>query len=267
VLLAEDNVVNQRVATKLLEQLGCSVDLAVNGRRAVEALRTNRYDVVIMDCQMPEMDGFEATRAIRAEEGDGRHTPIVAMTANAMAGDRERCIEAGMDGYLTKPVRPDELAAAISQWLPTTEIEATAGADPGDGVIAAFPIEDGAATITGGSSPIDRNQIQILRDVGGPDPDTFIRELVQAFVDEGADEVDQIRAAADRNDPAALLMAAHRLKGSALNLGCTAVAEAADALELLGRSGTVAGSGPLLDRLTGDFQRTLSVLRLEADAA
>jgi signal transduction histidine kinase/CheY-like chemotaxis protein/HPt (histidine-containing phosphotransfer) domain-containing protein len=266
VLLAEDNVVNQRVATKLLEQLGCSVDLAVNGRRAVEALRTNRYDVVVMDCQMPEMDGFEATRAIRAEEGDGRHTPIVAMTANAMAGDRERCIEAGMDGYLTKPVRPDELAAAISQWLPTIEIEATAGGG-GDGFSATLPIDGADAATPSGSSPVDRNQLQVLRSVGGPDAGTFIRELVQAFVDEGADEVSQIRAAADTNDPAALLVAAHRLKGSALNLGCTAVAEAADALELLGRSGTVDGSGPLLDRLTGDFQRTLGVLRIEADAA
>jgi signal transduction histidine kinase/CheY-like chemotaxis protein/HPt (histidine-containing phosphotransfer) domain-containing protein len=266
VLLAEDNLVNQRVATKLLEQLGCSVDLAVNGRLAVEALRTNQYDVVIMDCQMPVMDGFEATRAIRIDEGGGRRTPIVAMTANAMAGDRERCIAAGMDGYLTKPVRPDELAAAISQWLPSAEIEAATERNVDDGA-AAVPGTLEAAMTLDMPSPIDRTQLQSLRDVGGPDPDSFIHELVLAFVDEGGDELNQIRAAAETTDPSALLMAAHRLKGSALNLGCTAVAEAAGALEALGRSGTVTGSGPLLDRLSDAFQRTLAALRLEDDAA
>jgi signal transduction histidine kinase/CheY-like chemotaxis protein/HPt (histidine-containing phosphotransfer) domain-containing protein len=265
VLLAEDNLVNQRVATKLLEQLGCSVDLAVNGRLAVEALRTNQYDVVIMDCQMPVMDGFEATRAIRAEEGDSRRTPIVAMTANAMAGDRERCLEAGMDSYLTKPVRPDELAAAISQWLPSAEVDGTTDHSVVDG-IDAVPRTLEAATLDM-ASPIDRTQLQTLRDVAGPDPDSFIHELVLAFVDEGGEELNQIRAAAETADPGALVMAAHRLKGSALNLGCTAVAEAADTLEALGRSGTVIGSGPLLDRLSDAFQRTLAALRLEDDAA
>src|SRR5439155_10050314 len=118
VLLAEDNFVNQRVAIKMLESLGCEVEVAQNGQKAVEAVAAAHYDVVLMDCQMPELDGFEATRAIRGSEadmaagGEPRHVPIIAMTANAMAGDRERCIEAGMDGYLTKPVRLDDLVAA-----------------------------------------------------------------------------------------------------------------------------------------------------------
>jgi signal transduction histidine kinase/DNA-binding response OmpR family regulator len=266
VLLAEDNVVNQRVATKLLEKLGCTVDLAVNGLRAVEALQISRYDVVIMDCQMPLMDGFEATRAIRTAEGTGRRTPIVAMTANAMTGDRERCIEAGMDGYLTKPVRPDELAAAISQWLPTAEVEAPIDAGVVDRTV--FDVPAGGPTTTHDRpSPIDREQLQVLRDVGGSDPESFIHELVQAFLFEGAEEMNQIRTAAESIDPAALLQAAHRLKGSALNLGCTDVAAAADALESLGRSGTVAGSEPLLARLSDDFERTLLALQLDADAA
>ena len=267
VLLAEDNVVNQRVATKLLEQLGCSVDLAVNGRLAVEALHTNHYDIVIMDCQMPEMDGFEATRAIRLEEGEGRRTPIVAMTANAMSGDRERCLAAGMDGYRTKPVRPDELVAAISQWLPARDVERMTGDAEEDGTVAQDSADPVGASSAQMPSPIDRGQLQVLRSVGGPDPDSFIDELVTAFIVEGGEELDRVRAAAQGGDPAALLQAAHRLKGSALNLGCTAVAETADTLEALGRSGSVDGSGPLVERLTVDFQRTVVALRLEADAA
>jgi HPt (histidine-containing phosphotransfer) domain-containing protein len=222
---------------------------------------------VIMDCQMPEMDGFEATRAIRLEEGSGRRTPIVAMTANAMSGDRERCIAAGMDGYLTKPVRPDEIAAAISQWLPSRETEPMTDESEDERAGAAVAADPGHATSDEMPSPIDRGQLQILRSVGGPDPDSFIDELVTAFIDEGGEELNRVRGAAENGDPAALLQAAHRLKGSALNLGCTAVAETADALEALGRSGIVAGSGPLVERLTVDFQRTVVALRLDADAA
>jgi two-component system, sensor histidine kinase and response regulator len=188
------------------------------------------------------------------------------MTANAMAGDRERCVEAGMDGYLTKPVRPDELAAAISQWLPTSEVEATTDAGLVDRTVFDVPAA-GLATAQDRPSPIDREQLQVLRDVGGSDPDSFIHELVQAFVFEGAEEMNQIRIAAESVDPAALLQAAHRLKGSALNLGCTDVAATAGALESLGRSGTVAGSELLLARLSDDFERTLVALQLDADAA
>ncbi len=116
VLLAEDNLVNQMIATKMLEKLGCQVDVAANGQEAVEMLRMLPYDVVFMDCQMPEMDGFEATRIIRRkEETSDVHVPIIAMTANAMAGDRERCLEAGMDDYLSKPVRPVELQRVVRE--------------------------------------------------------------------------------------------------------------------------------------------------------
>jgi CheY-like chemotaxis protein len=116
VLLAEDNLVNQKVAVAMLGSGGYTVDIALNGREAVLALRARRYEVVLMDCQMPEMDGYEAAAAIRADEGSGRRTPIIAMTAGAMPEDRDRAKAAGMDDYLAKPVRRDDVLAAGARW-------------------------------------------------------------------------------------------------------------------------------------------------------
>ncbi|MCP9469726.1 MAG: response regulator [Nitrospira sp.] len=118
VLLVEDNPVNQKVAVKMLEKLGCRVDVAGNGKEAVEAMERIRYALVFMDCQMPEMDGFEATRIIREREGTAHHTPIIAMTANAMAEDRKQCLKAGMDDFVSKPVTAQALIAVLNRWLP-----------------------------------------------------------------------------------------------------------------------------------------------------
>ena len=131
VLLAEDNIVNQKVAVRMLEKLGCRVDVAADGREAVEMWRLCPYDLIFMDCQMPEMDGYEATAQIRRDSPAG-HVPIVAMTANAMKGDREKCIEAGMDDYLSKPVNIKALASALESWSPsaTTIQTGTGGGQP-----------------------------------------------------------------------------------------------------------------------------------------
>lgn len=136
-LLAEDNAINSKLAVRLLKKLGCEVDVAGTGNEALTLLKTTSYDIVFMDCQMPEMDGFEATRAARRWEQQqtngtatpGRRLPIIALTANAMQGDRERCIEVGMDDYVTKPIDPKDLKRILDTWTQRPAATVTSLAD------------------------------------------------------------------------------------------------------------------------------------------
>jgi HPt (histidine-containing phosphotransfer) domain-containing protein len=193
-----------------------------------------------------------------------------------MAGDKERCMAAGMDGYLAKPVRPDDLAAAISEWLPAAAPSAPEAPEaplaPEEGALDgerslglmeanATPAEDAYRPL------VDRRQFDLMRNLDGEGSSAFVVELVDAFIDEGAVEVKALWAAVAAHDAGALMQGAHRLKGSSLNLGCGALAETASALESIGRGGTVDGAGPLLDRLGREFDRTAAALRVEVDAA
>lgn len=122
ILIAEDNLINQKVIERMVQKLGYRADLVANGRAAIEAVSQSEYGLVFMDCQMPEMDGFEACREIRKRESGAAHIPIVAITANAMKGDRERCLDAGMDDYVSKPFKQDDLKSVIRKWIPVETV-------------------------------------------------------------------------------------------------------------------------------------------------
>jgi two-component system sensor histidine kinase/response regulator len=223
ILVAEDNAVNRRLVIGLLEPLGHRLTLTVNGREALDALDRETFDLVLTDVQMPEMDGFELTAAIRQrEQATGGHIPIVAMTAHALKGDRERCLAAGMDDYVSKPIRAADLLRAI------------AAVAPG----AAGPLPTPAGPAAGGPAAID--PAPLLVEVGGNEG--LVRELAGLCARECDRLLGEIRAAIDRGDAAALKVAAHGLKGALTNFRAGAAVEAAWRLECLGRDGTLAGA-------------------------
>jgi PAS domain S-box-containing protein len=217
VLLAEDNLVNQRLAVRLLEKAGHTVTVVGTGREAVEALGREAFDVVLMDVQMPEMGGFEATAAIRARERDnGQHVPIIAMTAHAMRGDRERCLGAGMDDYVGKPVRAQDLVEALARTVPS-------GADGAPRPPAAP------------APPADLDEADLLDRVGGDR--ALLREMVRLFLDTYPPSLAEVREAVARRDAEALHRAAHTFKGMVGHFGARAAVEAALRLEVMGRDG------------------------------
>ena len=211
VLVAEDNLVNQRVAQRTLELLGCTTVLVDDGQKAVQAALSSAFDVVLMDCQMPVMDGFDAAREIRARER-GRRTPIVAMTAGGSGSDRERCREAGMDAYVTKPITPDELRDTIAQMI-------TSKSNTGRELDAQLP-----------EQVLDHGVLADLDVLGGGDPE-FVAELVELFVQQAPRQLSAARAALDVGDRDAVAKAAHTLKSSSGYLGARRLAELCVQLE------------------------------------
>jgi signal transduction histidine kinase/CheY-like chemotaxis protein len=231
ILLAEDNEVNRLVALSLLEKQGYRVDSVSNGREVLEALARTKYAAVLMDCQMPEMDGFETTQAIReTEKVSGQHITIIALTANAMQGDRERCLAVGMDGYVSKPIRGKELFDAIEKLTPPS------------------PRRDEG--LTGGVRPVDTSGPEVIDEAAavsrlGGDVDLF-KKMAQLFLKDSPSLMGQIREGISRGDSRAVEQSSHKLKGSAAYLSAGQVQEAALTLETLGRSHDLLGAeGPL----------------------
>ena len=236
VLLVEDNEVNQLVALGFLESLGYTADVAGNGEEAVARAQDATYDAVLMDLQMPVLDGFAATRRIRAAE-DGRRVPIIAMTASAFEGEREKCLAAGMDDFLTKPVDSSRLASVLRAHAD----EAGPASAPPVGSPRVAPV-----VATGGV--LDARRIEELLEMG-VGAEVLVHRAVDNFVSRVPETVAGLQAAVARDDGDELRALAHRLKGSALNLGAARVAEVSLALEETGREGCAEEAAPLLAEL------------------
>ena len=284
ILVVDDHVVNQQLAEMMLQRLGHRVDLVGNGLEAIEAIGRIRYDLVLMDCQMPEMDGYEATKKIREAENKKlevkskelgvrsdeqdkdfsetsdpllftphcSHLPIVAMTANAMQGDREKCLAAGMDDYISKPVKAENLAEMVSKWLPTCddtkgtprpEMESASGSD----AYSLTPIEEEA------SEPLLSPLIVAeWRMAGGS---AFVAKLVSQFVSDAVVCVDKIQVALEAQNGLDVLEAAHGLKGMAANMGLTDLARVAHQMETLGRENNLSDGPSVFDAVQNEYSR------------
>jgi CheY-like chemotaxis protein/HPt (histidine-containing phosphotransfer) domain-containing protein len=233
ILLAEDNAVNQKLALRLLERMGYRADIAVNGLDALAAIDRTAYDVVLMDVQMPEMDGLEATRQLRRRWPD-RPIRVVAMTANAMEGDREACLQAGMDDYLAKPIRPDELALALAA-VPAARPEATPELEPASLAAPAPPPQ--RATSRAGIA-INAAALDRLLETTGGDP-AFLGELIDAYLADTPVQLAAMGVAAERGEIGELIRPAHSLKTNSANLGAETLSGMCRSLETDARLGTV----------------------------
>jgi two-component system, sensor histidine kinase and response regulator len=252
ILLVEDNKMNQLVSTKLLEKLGFAFDIANHGGEAVRAVKGKEYDAILMDCQMPEMDGYEATAEIRRLEGTARHTPIIAMTAAAMEGDRERCLDAGMDDYITKPVRLESVAGVLQRWVaPPVAAAAAAGEGGGVGAVGAADLSD----------PLDPAQLELLRSLDDGEG-VVLGEIINEYLAQTEVGRGELVRIVEVGDSRALERAAHSLRGACANIGATVLADVCAEMEAQGRLEQidVVGQLELVRRFDSEFERVRDAL-------
>ncbi|MBS0170493.1 MAG: response regulator [Nitrospira sp.] len=259
ILLVEDTPVNREVAMGMLEMLGYRIRAVENGRLAVETVARERFDLILMDCQMPEMDGFTATGAIREQERTAPghpHIPIIALTANALEGDRARCLAAGMDDYLAKPFTMVQLSGLLSQWLVKTRPAGAAPAttqpsDPPD-----KPVEPAVAEI-------DKTAWEAIRALQRPGRPDILAKVLAAYLDDSRQLVEDIRTAVETHDADTLTKAAHRLKSSSAQLGALTTAAHCKELEGFGRLARLDDAARLLAPLTDSHQAACAAIHAE----
>ena len=247
-LVAEDNVVNQKVALRLLEKLGYHADAVANGQEAVKTLETVPYDLVLMDVQMPEMNGFEATRAIRDPQAKVlcRDIPIVAMTAHALKGDRDKCLEAGMNDYVSKPVTTSALQEVVERVLGNGREEKGVSPAP----VPALPV------------PVN---VQRLNDITDGDL-AFEQELIESFLTDTERHVTDLESAVREEDDEALMLQAHAIKGASANAGAGRLEEIAVRLEGICIEEESEKAHKLLEDLRSEFQRVRQFLQAHVES-
>jgi PAS domain S-box-containing protein len=242
-LVAEDNEINRLVAIGILGGIGYTADVAENGAEALDMLARRGYDGVLMDCQMPVMDGYTATAELRTREGDARHTPVIALTASARWEDRDRCLAAGMDDFVSKPVSHRALAQALDRWIPA---EAEPSLVDEDEVVG-----DVEAAVTARLAMVAG---------AGPEGAPLIRQLVDAYLDHTPGELDELTEALEREDFATVAGTAHRLKGSAANIGAERLAGCLGEIETVARTGQRSGA---VHHLREEYDAAAQALRRE----
>jgi len=268
ILLVEDVAVNQKVARQMLKRLGYRADVANNGKEALECLHRQPYDVVLMDVQMPEMDGLEATRCIRQNDSSVVQPWIIAMTAHAMQGDRESCLTAGMNDYISKPIRTEALVQALKRCTEAIhshilwedegkEFNATALSSTSGKVMINPP-----QTVTNRDRPpIDPQVLQGIQEIGGEDADELLTEVIDSFLEDAIPRLQAIETAVRQDDAIALEQAAHAFKSLSSTMGATLLAELCQILENIGEAGNTVGSAPLLVQLQQEHQRVVKALQ------
>jgi CheY-like chemotaxis protein/HPt (histidine-containing phosphotransfer) domain-containing protein len=247
ILLVEDNEMNQLVGSKVLAKLGYRCEIANHGGEAVSAIQTGSYDAILMDCQMPEMDGYQATAEIRRIEGTTRRTPIIAMTAAAMEGDREACLAAGMDDYVTKPVRLEAVSAALERWVG----QAVPDADAAEQTAL---LQDERTP-----DPLDQSQIELLRSLDDGEGDV-LGEIIGEYLAQTVEGRRELVRTINEGDTIALERTAHKLRGASANVGASAVAAVCAEMELEGRSAKLERAAGLVERFDTEFARVRDAL-------
>jgi CheY-like chemotaxis protein len=245
VLLVEDNEVNQALAIAILTRLGYRAEVADNGRQAVEQVVRGRYGLVLMDYQLPVLDGCQATAEIRRREGAARHTPIIAMTAGVLE-DRQRCLAAGMDDHIAKPVLLAEVRSMLSRWL-------------GTGVTTPMPAGPAVAAQCD-VAVLDESRLNELGRLDATGTAVLIGRLVECFLDRIPVDLADLRAALDQGDAARVTRIAHRLKGAAGTVGSSGMVILCEQLEVLVHAGPTASAGNLLSHLEQEFDRVIRAL-------
>jgi two-component system sensor histidine kinase/response regulator len=259
ILLAEDNLANQKVALAILNKLGHDADIVADGWGAVKILERIPYDLVLMDCQMPEMDGYQATAVIRDPHSAvlNHRVPIIALTAHAMQSDREKCLQAGMDDYLPKPLRPGELSKVLDRWLPNTR-------EPD----ILTPASEETVSITAVMGDADReifHEADLVERLMGDQDLALV--IVAGFLEDMHKQFVSLHAYVEAADHAAVQRLSHTIKGAAANVGASLLREAAHEMEKVARTGDMEMVGRLHPNMEWRFTQLVEVLQLRLNAS
>jgi signal transduction histidine kinase/DNA-binding response OmpR family regulator/HPt (histidine-containing phosphotransfer) domain-containing protein len=277
ILVVEDNAVNQEVTKEMLEIMGCRVEIAKNGSDALDDVKEKAYDLVLMDCHMPVMDGFEATAVIRRNEIRDRsktRLPIVALTADAVEGDRERCLAAGMDDYLAKPFTQGDLRSILEKWLlPGPNLAKHPHPAAGD-VEKASETAKGAEMPVSCSpqdvadeTPIDHRALMNIAALQRPGSPPILQKVISLYFQSSGELLEKLRQGLEQGDADTTRRAAHTLKSSSANLGARQLASLSQELEEAGRTNSLERTGALLDRIETEYRRVAAVLQGELEGA